>query len=154
RSKLEEVLEQIGKQMEGAPRASIMREALGTGSMALLARNLDEAGELVNAIAPEHLTVSLPDPDSFVARVSNAGCILLGDWTPESAADYCIGPCHTLPTQTAARFAGPLNVMDFLKFQSFACLTKEQLEPLSRVVEAFGALEGFPAHARGATIRY
>ncbi len=77
----------------------------------------------------------------------------MGDWTPESAADYCLGPSHTLPTATAARFSSPVNVLDFMKIQSLAELSREQLEPLMPLVAAFAELEGLPAHGLGTSIR-
>jgi histidinol dehydrogenase len=77
----------------------------------------------------------------------------MGDFTPESAGDFCLGPSHTLPTSGAARFASPVNVLNFMKLQSVAHMTCAQLQPLIPVIEAFGEMEGFPAHARGATIR-
>ena len=84
----------------------------------------------------------------------NAGCILLGEWTPESAGDYCAGPSHTLPTATAARFGSPVNVLDFLKVQSVMKLSQEEFGELAETIEAFGSMEDFPTHSSGATLRY
>ncbi len=147
------ILDCADRQMRGAPREATMREALAQHGLAIVARDMKEAIEAVNAIAPEHLTLAVEDPDKTLQSVHNAGCVLLGEHTPESAGDFVLGPSHTLPTATAARFGGPLNVLDFLKVQSVSKLTPEQLEPLVGAIEAFGEMEGFPAHGHGALIR-
>lgn len=153
RAKLDEILSEVERQLQGAPREETMRQALANESLAIVARNLDEAIDVVNAIAPEHLTLAVKEPEVAMERVQNAGCILLGEYTPESAGDFCLGPSHTLPTSGAARWQSPVNVMDFLKFQSVARLTPQDLDPLVAVVEAFAEMEGFPAHGMGASIR-
>jgi histidinol dehydrogenase len=130
-----------------------MRKALADHGAAFVARDLKEAIEIVNAIAPEHLTLAVADPEEAATKIENAGCILLGEYTPESAGDYAIGPSHTLPTSTAARFASPLNVLDFMKLQSLSYLTKEDLKVLAPTIGTFGEMEGFPAHANGAQVR-
>ncbi len=86
-------------------------------------------------------------------KVCNAGSIFLGEFAPESAGDYCLGPSHTLPTGGAARWQSPVSVLDFLKLQSIAKLSREDLEPLIPLIEQMGEIEGFPAHAYGASIR-
>jgi histidinol dehydrogenase len=154
RAKAEEVLDEAERQVRGAPREAILRAALRNHGLALVARDLAQACEIVDAIAPEHLTLSVRNPDEALARVRNAGCILLGEFTPESAGDFVLGPSHTLPTSGAARFQSPVNVVDFLKIQSVCRLDREQLEALLPAIEGFGAMEGFPAHARGGTIRF
>jgi histidinol dehydrogenase len=151
--KLEEILTEVERQLASALREETMRKALKDEGCAFVARCLDEAIEIVNEVAPEHLTLAVEDPVAAAPRISSAGCILMGEWTPESAADYCLGPSHTLPTGGAARFGGPVNVLDFLKVQSFANLTREQFRPLARMVEVFGEMEGLPTHAAGATVR-
>jgi len=154
RDALENVLRQIEKQLAGAPRESTMRAALRDNSIAILAFSGTEAIELVNFIAPEHLTLSVKEPHRWLEHIHHAGCVLLGDWTPESAGDYCLGASHTLPTAGAARWQSPVNVLDFLKVQSVSHLNREVLEFWKPVIEAFGEMEGFPAHAGGATIRF
>ena len=130
-----------------------MRQALAGASLAIVARDLEEAIDVVNAIAPEHLTLAVREPERAMERVRNAGCILLGEHTPESAGDYCLGPSHTLPTSGAARWQSPVNVLDFLKVQSVARLTREDLQPLIPTIETLAEVEGFPAHGFGATVR-
>lgn len=151
--KLQEVLVEIERQLVGAPREATMRQALLDNGLAIAVRDLSEAFDFVNGIAPEHLTVAIKDPETWLSRIQNAGCILLGEYTPESAGDYCLGPSHTLPTSGAARWQSPINVLDFLKVQSVSLLTPPDLAPLIPVIEQFGLVEGFPAHAAGATIR-
>lgn len=153
REKLDEILAEVERQLETAPRAETMREALAGGSLAIVARDLEEAIDLVNQIAPEHLTMAVKEPEIWMSKIRNAGSIFLGEYTPESAGDFCLGPSHTLPTSGAARWQSPVNVLDFLKIQSIARLTPQDLAPLIPVVEAFGEMEGFPAHANGARVR-
>ena len=153
RAKLDAILAAAERQLQGSPREDTMRKALAGASLAIVARDLEEALDVVNAIAPEHLTLAVREPEKAVERVRNAGCILLGEHTPESAGDYCLGPSHTLPTSGAARWQSPVNVLDFLKIQSVARLTSAELQPLIPTIEALARVEGFPAHAYGATVR-
>lgn len=153
RVKLDRILNAAERQLTGSPREDTMRRALGGESLAIVAQSIDEALEVVNAIAPEHLTLAVREPERAMERVTNAGCILLGEQTPESAGDYCLGPSHTLPTSGAARWQSPVNVLDFLKVQSIAQLSNAQLQPLIPTIEALARAEGFPAHANGATLR-
>jgi histidinol dehydrogenase len=133
-------------------REPIMRAALRDHGLAILARDLDEACDLANEIAPEHL--SLLTGTDVSDKIVNAGCILIGGHTPESAADWAIGPSHTLPTIRGARFSSPLNVMDFMKVQSMSRLDATGLGDLMPVIEAFGQMEGFEMHARAARLRF
>ena len=150
---LERVLQAVSRQLAGAACETSMRTALSEQSIAFIATDLSQAIDIVNAIAPEHLTISTAEPEAVLEKVKNAGAILLGDFTPESAGDYVLGPSHTLPTSGAARFGSPVNVLDFLKIQSVSKLTYDELAELIPTIEAFGEMEGFPTHARGATIR-
>jgi len=154
RAKHEEIMAEVELQLAGAPREETMRKALANESMAFIARDLQQACEIVDAIAPEHLSIATRNPEKVMEKIHNAGCILLGEWTAESAGDFCMGPSHTLPTSGAARFGSPVNVLDFLKVQSVARLTREDLYELLPTIEAFGEMEGFPTHARGASIRF
>jgi histidinol dehydrogenase len=153
RAKAEEILSHVEAQLDEAPRADILRVALERESLAVVARSLEEACEVIDAIAPEHLTLALAQPERALPLLHNAGCILLGEHTPESGGDYAFGPSHTLPTSGAARFQSPLNVLDFLKLQSLVRFERQEMEALAPVIEAFGEMEGFPAHARGVSIR-
>ncbi len=130
-----------------------MREAMVAFSAVFVTRDRQEACELVDLIAPEHLSLAVENPDAWLGQIRNAGCIMIGDWTPESAGDYAAGPSHTLPTATAARFGSPVSVMDFLKVQSLVQMSEVEFGAIAETIEIFGAMEGFPAHAQGASIR-
>ncbi|MEZ0326868.1 MAG: histidinol dehydrogenase [Fimbriimonas sp.] len=149
---LNKVLAEVWEQLKQAPRQNMMRKALAE-SLAIIAKDTAHACEIIDAIAPEHLTIMAANPDKIMSQIRNAGCFLLGAHTPESAADWVIGPSHTLPTAGGARFGSPVNVMDFLKFQSISRLTLDQLDEMMPFIEAFGQMEGFSTHAKGATIR-
>jgi histidinol dehydrogenase len=151
--KMREILAEVERQLQGAPRANIIRAALAADSLAIVARDESEAIDLINLIAPEHLTLAVSRADQLMPYAHNAGCVLLGPYSPQSGADYVFGPSHTLPTGGAARWQSPLNVLDFLKIQSMIGVAYIDLEPMIPAIEAMGDLEGLPAHARGATIR-
>ncbi len=151
--KLHEVLVAVERQLAGAPCEATMRAALSKESVAFIAKDMEQAIEIVNAIAPEHVTISTRNPETVAAKVRNAGCILLGEFTPESAGDFVLGPSHTLPTMGAARFGSPVNVLDFLKIQSVSNLSFDQLSDLIPIIYSFGEMEGYPSKARGATKR-
>lgn len=153
-AKLGEILDEVERQLTGAPREETMRAALNNESLIVLARDLSEACEVVNAIAPEHLSIATREPEEVARKIRNAGCILMGEWTPESAGDFCAGPSHTLPTATAARFGSPVNVMDFLKIQSLLQLNRDELSEIAKTIETFGQMEGFPTHGHGASVRF
>ncbi len=150
----EAVLAEVERQTAGAPREAILRAALTGQGMAVVVPDEEAMATTIDALAPEHLSLILRDPERVAAMVRNAGCVLLGDYTPQSAGDFVSGPSHTLPTTQAARFGSPVNVMDFLKFQSVSCLSREDLAELAPIVEAFGEMEGFPAHGRAAGLRF
>jgi histidinol dehydrogenase len=152
RESLIRVATEIEAQLTNAPREDILRQCLAN-VRAFVVNDIYLGADIVNEIAPEHLSVAVEDPDRLVDRIVNAGCILVGDWTPESAADFCLGPSHTIPTGGATRFGGPINVMDFLKVQSIANLDRAQLEALTPTAEAMAEAEGFPAHGFAATVR-
>jgi histidinol dehydrogenase len=153
-AKLREILDQVEAQAKGAPREHVLREALTAEGIAFLARDKAQAIDIVNALAVEHLSIMTSSPDEDIAKIRNAGCIFVGDWSPQAAGDFCVGPSHTLPTAAAARFDSPVNVLTFLKVQSVIRLSREQLEELAPVVETFGVMEDFPTHGRGATCRF
>jgi histidinol dehydrogenase len=92
-------------------------------------------------------------PDRLLNKIQNAGCVLLGDMTPESAGDYVLGPSHTLPTGGAARWQSPVNVMDFLKFQSVSQINQDEIKELAAHIDTLARAEGFNIHALDATER-
>lgn len=153
RAKLEEILAEVATQVETAPRGETMRRALSEQSLAVVVRDLVEGADIVNAVAPEHLSISVVNPEGILGRIENAGCILLGEYTPESAGDYVLGPSHTLPTGGAARWQNPVSVLEFLKVQSVVKTTASEIRELIPTIEALAEIEGFPGHGAGATIR-
>ncbi len=145
--------QEINTLLESAPRAAILRAALEQNSMVVLVRDKQEALEWINAIAPEHLSVAVEAAENWIEQIQNAGCILIGEEGAESMADYCIGASHTLPTSGAARFQSPLNVLDFMKVQSYAWLGVEDSHKLALLTQRIGEIEGLPMHAHGGEIR-
>ena len=116
-------------------------------------RGLDEALELINQLAPEHLELSIEDPMPFAKRVHHAGAIFLGRYTAEVLGDYCAGPNHVLPTSGTARFSSPLGVYDFQKRTSLLMCTKEGASNLGKTAAILARGEGLSAHARSAEFR-
>ncbi len=136
-----------------APRAATMRAALEGGSYAVEARDLDEAVAVANAVACEHVSLAVANPERALRDLRHAGCVLLGESSPEAAGDYVAGPSHTLPTNGAARWQSPVNAMDFLKFQSVIGLSAEELRELAPAIAEIGALEGLPLHGGAGLMR-
>lgn len=154
RAKLDEIIAEIIAMASVAERKETLFKAIENESMAVLVRDRSEACAVANAIAPEHLSVVMEDPEAILEEIRNAGCVLLGEWSPESAGDFAAGPSHTLPTSGAARFGSPVNVLDFLKVQSLIHLSKPDLAALRGTIETFGSMEGFPIHALGSSVRF
>jgi len=119
-----------------------------------LCDTLDDAFTLSNAIAPEHLELLLPDAESYLDKVRNAGAIFMGPFTPEPLGDYFAGPNHTLPTSGTAKFSSPLGVYDFQKKSSIISYSKENLEAIYSKVALFARSEGLDAHAKSVERRF
>jgi histidinol dehydrogenase len=145
-------LQSIERQLPLRTRQTIMQESL-KHSIALVTCNLKESLYWANIAAPEHLSLMVENPGECLDDVENAGCILLGRWTPQSGGDYVAGPCHTLPTGGAARFESPVNPDTFLKKSSLIGFQPESLKALQSPLGALAREEGFDAHAYGAEIR-
>ena len=135
------------------PRAEIIARSL-TGRGALIhTRSMEEACDIANRIAPEHLEVSSREPQRWEPRLCHAGAIFLGAWTSESLGDYCAGPNHVLPTSGTARFSSPLSVYDFQKRSSLIEVSAEGARRLGRIASVLARGEGLQAHARAAELR-
>ena len=145
------VAAEIGRQLEGLPTAGTAREALRRNSAIIVVSGLDEAVELANRFAPEHLSV--PDA-SLLARVRHAGSVFVGPYSPEAAGDYASGPNHVLPTSGAARLRGGLSAADFVKVISVQQLTPAALRRLAPAIATLARAEGLEAHARSVEIRF
>ena len=112
----------------------------------IVARDLDEAAALSNRVAPEHLELCVADPDDLATKITHAGAIFLGGWTPEAIGDYVGGPNHVLPTARSARFSSGLSVMDFLKRTTIARMTPEALAAIGPAAERLAISESLQAH--------
>jgi histidinol dehydrogenase len=149
----EAVQVEVGHQMESLPRAEILAQSLPGQSGIVVTRDLDEAAELNNLYAPEHLCLAVSDPWALSEKISNAGGMFMGEHSFEVLGDYIAGPSHVMPTGGSARFASPLNVWDFVHIISLIALnpaTSAQIAPLAALI---ARVEGLEAHARSAELR-
>jgi len=135
------------------PRQQVIRAALENRGALIEVRDLDEACHIANRIAPEHLELSLDDPEPWVDKIRHAGAIFIGRYTSESLGDYCAGPNHVLPTSGSARFSSPLGVYDFQKRTSLIRVSRADSKTLGRIAATLAYGEGLPAHARSAEYR-
>jgi len=151
---LDEVEQAIARLLPAMPRRAVIEASLGARGALVLTRDLDEACALANRIAPEHLELSVTDPDAWLAKLRNAGAIFLGRWSSEAVGDYCAGPNHVLPTAGTARFSSPLGVYDFQKRSSLIAVSRAGAAVLGRVAATLAEGEGLAAHARSAELRF
>jgi len=135
-------------------RRKVIEAALVRHGALILTRDLDEACEIANGIAPEHLELSVEEPDALLPKLRHAGAIFLGRYTSEALGDYCAGPNHVLPTSGTARFSSPLGVYDFQKRTSLIGASREGAASLGRVAAVLATGEGLQAHARSAEYRF
>ena len=150
---LDKVSESIQKLVKEMPRAEIIRTSLTDRGALIQVKNLDEAAEISNYIAPEHLELSMDDPLVFSQKIKHAGAIFMGRDTCESLGDYCAGPNHVLPTSRTARFSSPLGVYDFQKRSSLIFVSQAGAQTLGKVAATLAYGEGLQAHARSAEYR-
>ena len=135
------------------PRREVIRAALERRGALIKVRDLDEACALVNRIAPEHLELSVAEPESLLKNIRHAGAIFLGSYTSEALGDYCAGPNHVLPTSRTARFASPLGVYDFQKRSSVIAVSQQGARKLGAIAAELARGESLPAHALSAEYR-
>ncbi|MHA1568588.1 MAG: histidinol dehydrogenase, partial [Alphaproteobacteria bacterium] len=135
------------------PRAEMARASWESNGAVIVLGGLDEAPALVDRIAPEHLELAVADPDALAARITHAGAIFLGRYTPEAVGDYVAGPNHVLPTARSARFASGLSVLDFLKRSSLIGCDADSLAALAPAAAALARAEGLDAHALSLDLR-
>jgi len=150
---LTKVQESIARLLPTMPRRAIIEASLSGRGALIKVRDLDEACAIANQIAPEHLELSVADPDRYLPSLRHAGAIFLGRFTSESLGDYCAGPNHVLPTSRTARFASPLGVYDFQKRSSLIRVSREGAQKLGRIASTLAHGEGLTAHARSAEFR-
>ena len=146
-----ELAQSVEREITGNARANKTAQAsLIRNGAILIAESREQAMEFANRIAPEHITVDEDD----LASVQNAGSIFVGDYSPQAAGDYAVGPNHVLPTGAVARFRGGLGVQDFVKTISVQQLSREGLNQIAPVVVTLAEAEGLTAHADSIRVRY
>ena len=150
---LDRVAASIERQLAEMPRQAVIRASLENRGAMILVRDLDEACEISNRIAPEHLELSVADAENWLPKIRNAGAIFLGSYTSESLGDYCAGPNHVLPTSRTARFSSPLGVYDFQKRSSVIGVSAAGAKRLGAIASELAHGEGLTAHARAAEYR-
>jgi len=150
---LAQVKASMQKLLPTMERAEIIRAALEDRSALILVDSVDEAISLTNRIAPEHLELSVEDPESLLPKIRHAGAIFMGRYTAEALGDYCAGPNHVLPTSATARFSSPLGVYDFQKRSSVIMCTAEGASELGKTASVLARGESLTAHARSAEFR-
>lgn len=150
---IEKVRIEVGQQLEQRGRADIIVASLENRGGAVLTRDLNEAVQLANDYAPEHLALSVRDPWRWVEKVNNAGGVFIGEHSFEVLGDYLAGPSHVMPTGGSARFASPLNVWDFVKIVSLVALDENTVQAIGPIAAAIAESEGLDAHKNAALIR-
>jgi len=150
---LDRVADSIRRLLPEMPRADIIRASLAGQGALIQVRDMDEAVEIANRIAPEHLELSVAEPQAIAARIRHAGAIFMGRYTAEVLGDYCAGPNHVLPTSRTARFSSPLGVYDFQKRSSLIFCSAEGASTLGKTAAVLAHGEGLTAHARSAEVR-
>jgi histidinol dehydrogenase len=147
------VLKELEKAVADLPRKEIIQGALDNHGAVIVTRDLDEAIDIANKVAPEHLELMLDNAYDYLDRIKNAGAVFLGYLTPEAIGDYVAGPNHTLPTGSTARFYSPLGVYDFTKRTSVIGISEETLHAIGPMAVRIAQAEDLEAHARSVQCR-
>jgi histidinol dehydrogenase len=150
---IEKVQESIDRLLKEMPRRKTISESLKKRGALIKVRNLQEACDIANRIAPEHLELSVATPNKWLKKIRHAGAIFLGRYSSEALGDYCAGPNHVLPTSRTARFSSPLGVYDFQKRTSLISVSRKGARKLGKIAATLARGEGFQAHARSAELR-
>jgi histidinol dehydrogenase len=150
---IEQVQASINKLLPEMPRAKVIETSLINRALLIQVQDMNEACEIANAIAAEHLEICAADPRKWAEKIRHAGAIFMGNYTSESLGDYCAGPNHVLPTARTARFSSPLGVYDFIKRSSMIEVSETGAQTLGAVASALAHGEGLQAHARAAEMR-
>ena len=148
-----QVAMEVDKQLATLPRGNIAGASWENFGAIITVARLDEAPELVNRLAPEHLELATADPEALLGDIRNAGAVFMGQYTPEAVGDYVAGPNHVLPTSRTARFSSGLSVLDFMKRSSILRLGADALEALGPAAMTLAEAEGLDAHARSIAMR-
>ena len=144
---------ELEKQIPLLERAEIARASIDNNGKIIVAKDLTQAVEISNAIAPEHLELCVEDPFAYLDSIRHAGSVFMGRNCPEALGDYLAGPNHTLPTSGTARFSSPLGVDDFIKKTQYTYYMRDALKAVAKDVAYFAKAEGLTAHAKSAVIR-
>jgi histidinol dehydrogenase len=150
---IEAVAKSIEKLLPQMPRKEVIKTSLSTRGIMVLVKDMQEACEISNYIAPEHMEISSTNPRELLPMIRHAGAIFLGKYTSESLGDYCAGPNHVLPTSRTARFSSPLGVYDFVKRSSLIEVSEEGANTLGKIANTLALGEGLQAHAMAAQMR-
>jgi len=150
---LDAVRASMERLLPSLPREAVIRASLEGRGALILTRSMEEACEISNAIAPEHLEISAEQPQRWEPLLRHAGAIFMGAYTSEALGDYCAGPNHVLPTASTARFSSPLGVYDFQKRSSLIEVSEAGAQSLGRIASELAHGEGLQAHARAAELR-
>ncbi len=140
--------------LETLPTEPVARQSMYNMGAIIICENLDEAIDLANEIAPEHLEIATQNPEEVLLKIRNAGAVFLGEYSPEPLGDYFAGANHVLPTSGNAKFASPLGVYDFIKKQSVINYSRQGLGNVAKDIEKFAKGEGLYAHANSVSIRF
>jgi histidinol dehydrogenase len=149
----EDVARELEMQVGALPRREIIKTSLAQYGAIMVVEDLNEACDLINEIAPEHLEIMSRDVDRIAGRIRNAGAIFFGDYSPEAVGDYLAGPNHVLPTARTARFSSGLGVHDFVKRTNIVKFTADEMRRTARMVATLARVEGLEAHAQSTLIR-
>ena len=143
-----EVIIELDKQLAVIPRQNIAAESWAKNGAVIVVTSVEEAIELANLYAPEHLELMVKNAKQYVSKINNAGCIFVGEYATEPIGDYVAGPSHALPTGGTARFSSPLNILDFIKIIDVVKINKTGIKILGDVAITIARAEGLDAHAR------
>ena len=150
---IDRVADSIERLLRTMSRREVIGESLRRRGALIRSKNLEEACDIANRIAPEHLELSVAEPKKWLKKIRHAGAVFLGRYTSEALGDYCAGPNHVLPTSRTARFFSPLGVYDFQKRTSVIAVSRKGAQKLGRLAMTLAQGEGFQAHARSAELR-
>ena len=148
-----EVSQKVDEYLETLSRKEIAKKSIDERGAIIVTESIDEAIELMNEIAPEHLEIVTKEPFGLLEKIKHAGAIFLGEYTPEPVGDYIAGPNHTLPTGGTAKFYSPLSVEHFLKKSSIISMSKEGIKEIGKECALIADVEGLTAHAQSVRVR-
>ncbi|MDH4228474.1 MAG: histidinol dehydrogenase [Nitrospirota bacterium] len=147
------VEKQVAAQLKVLPRVRIAKQSIKRFGTIIITASLEEAVQVANRVAPEHLELAVADPEALLPAIHNAGAVFLGHYTPEAIGDYVAGPDHVLPTGGTARFSSPLNVDDFIKKTSVIRYGRQAFLDVADTCKTLSDVEGLTAHSHSVTVR-